>query len=341
MRKFYVLFLLSFCFALSSFSQSVLNPSDSVITYNSSKPPAQPTFGQIGKWVRTPRLSWNTNEYKCYIYKGCAFRLHFPKTYNPTANDGKKYPMLVFFHGLGETGTIYDNEYQLYHGGDKFQAAVDNGTFDGYILVMQSQGFWGSGQYQYITEIIDYMVANNKLDPFQVSVNGLSAGGQGSWEMLINHPNYISSSLPMSNVSIGYKDASTTNVVKYTPMWLFQGGLDGAPAPSTAQQVRDAMVAAGGNFTYTEYPDLGHGTWDRAWTEPDFYPFMLRAYSSNPWALFGRTKFCPGDVINVTLGLAPGFTAYQWRLNGNLINGASTNSIQATQAGTYDARVQR
>ncbi len=341
MRNFYFLLLFICCFTLPSFSQSVLNPSDSVITYNSSQPPTQPPFGQIGKWVRTVRLGWNTTEYKCYIYKGCAFRLHFPKSYNPTANDGKKYPMMVFFHGLGETGSIYDNEYQLYHGGDVFQAAVDNGTFDGYILCMQSQGFWGSGQYQYITEIIDYMIANNKLDPFQVSANGLSAGGQGTWEMLLDHPNYISSALPMSNVSIGYKDTSVVNVVKYTPMWLFQGGVDGAPAPSTAQQVRDAMLAAGGDFTYKEYPTLGHDTWDSTWLQPDFWPYMLRAYCSNPWPLTGRTKFCPGDNINVTIGLAPGFDAYQWRYNGNLINGAATNSIKATQAGTYDARVER
>jgi hypothetical protein len=109
-----------------SFGQSILNPNDAVINYNSTTPPTQPAWGQIGKWVRTPRLGWNTTEYKCYIYKGEVFRLHFPKTYNPTANDGKKYPMLVFFHGLGETGNIYDNEYQLYHGGDKFQAAVNN-----------------------------------------------------------------------------------------------------------------------------------------------------------------------------------------------------------------------
>ncbi|MBV9961982.1 MAG: hypothetical protein JO072_07010, partial [Parafilimonas sp.] len=340
MRKIYVL-LTSLLFSVCSFGQSVLNPNDAVITYNSSTPPTQPPFGQIGKWVRTKRLSWNTDEYKCYIYKGCAFRLHFPKTYNPTANDGKKYPLFVFFHGLGETGTIYDNEYQLYHGGDKFQAAVDNGTFDGYVLCMQSQGFWGAGQYQYITEIIDYMIANNKLDPFQISDNGLSAGGQGTWEMLLNYPSYISAALPMSNVSIGYKDPSVVNVVKYTPMWLFQGGLDGAPAPPTAQQVRDAMLAAGGNFTYTEYPDLGHGTWDRAWSEPDFWPFQLRAYGSNPWPLGGRTKFCPGDIINVTIGLAPGFTAYQWRYNDTIINGATSNSIIATKPGKYDARVQR
>jgi hypothetical protein len=341
MRNSYILILLSLCFVSNSFGQSILNPNDSVITYNSSAPPTQPAFGQIGKWVRTKRLSWNTNEYKCYIYKGCAFRLHFPKTYNPTANDGKKYPVFVFFHGLGETGTIYDNEYQLYHGGDVFQAAVDNGTFDGYILCMQSQGFWGGSQYQYITEIINYMIANNKADPFWISDNGLSAGGQGTWEMLTNYPTYISAALPMSAVSIGYKDTSVVNTVKYTPMWLFQGGKDGSPAPSTAQQVRDAIQGAGGNFTYTEFSTLGHDTWDSAWQMPDFWPFMLRSYGANPWPLYGRTKFCPGDNINVTLGLAKGFAAYQWRYNGSVLPNATSNTIQATQPGTYDARVQR
>ncbi|WP_177191850.1 fibronectin type III domain-containing protein [Parafilimonas terrae] len=322
-------------------AQSVLNPADPVITYNQSSPPAQPTWGQIGKWVRTKRLGWNTDSYKAYIYKGCAFRLKFPKTYNPTANDGKKYPMLVFFHGLGETGSIYDNEYQLYHGGDDFAAAVDNGTFDGYILCMQSQGFWGSGQYQYITEIIDYMVTNNKLDPFRISDNGLSAGGQGTWEMMFDHPAYIAAAVPMSSVSIGYKDNSNVNQAKYTPIWLVQGGLDGSPAPPTAQQVRDAFVAAGGDFNYTEYPDLGHGVWDRLWTEPDFYPFLLRAYGSNPWPLTGRTEFCPDDNINVTMGLPPGFDEYQWRKDGDVISGATSNSISVTSTGTYDARVRR
>lgn len=341
MRKVYILCLLASLFFVNSFGQSVINPNDTLVNYDSSKPPVQPAWGQIGKWVRTPRLSWNTSEYKSYIYKGCAFRLHFPKTYNPTATDGKKYPMLVFFHGLGETGTIYDNEYQLYHGGDNFQEAVDNGTFDGYVLAMQSQGFWGSSQYQYISEIIDYMVANNKLDPFEVSDNGLSAGGQGSWEMMFARPAYIAAAIPMSSISISYTNQSTIDQVKFKPVWYMQGGLDGSPAPYTAHVVRDAMVAGGANLTYKEFTTLGHDTWDSTWLLPDFYPFMLRAYSSNPYALFGRTKFCPGDVINVTIGLSPGFNAYQWRFNDNIISGATTNTIQATQPGTYDARVQR
>src|SRR5690349_17686425 len=98
------LFIILASFANGVQAQSVLNPADAVVTYNSSAPPTEPAWGQIGKWVRTRRLSWNTDQYKCYIYKGVCFRLKFPKSYNPTAVDGKRYPMLVFFHGLGEKG---------------------------------------------------------------------------------------------------------------------------------------------------------------------------------------------------------------------------------------------
>ena len=258
MRKFYILCLIACVFAVHSFGQSILDPNDAVVTYNPSTPPTQPAYGQIGKWVRTVRLSWNTNEYKCYIYKGCAFRLHFPKTYNPTANDGKKYPMLVFFHGLGEAGEIYDNEYQLYHGGDVFQAAVDNGKFDGYVLCMQSSGngFWSANQYQYIAEIIDYMVANNKLDPFAVSDNGLSAGGEGTWGMMFEHPSYIASAIPMSAISLSYETQDLLNKMKFTPVWDIQGGQDGAPAPYTAHVVRDAYARSRCKFTYKEFTTL-------------------------------------------------------------------------------------
>src|SRR5690349_14404461 len=192
-----LMIVLAALFGPDAQSHGVMLPSDPIVTYNSNTPPAQPAWGVVGKWVRTRRVSWNTDLYKAYIYKGIAFRLKFPKTYNPTAVDGKRYPMFVFFHGLGETGTIYDNEFQLYHGGQSFMNKVENGTFDGYVLMMQSQGFWGGGHYQYLKELIDYMVINNKLDPFHVVDNGLSAGAQATWEMILTNPTYISAALPM------------------------------------------------------------------------------------------------------------------------------------------------
>ena len=319
---------------------SILNRLDPVITYNAASPPTQPAYGTIGKWVRTKRLNWNTDSFKCYIYKGRPFRLKYPKTYNPTAADGKVFPMFVFFHGAGEGSTnLFDNEYQLAHGGSFFNTSVDNGTFDGYILTLQTTASWGVAEYADVRELIDYMTTNNKLDQFRVYTNGLSAGAQGTWEMYINYPTYIAGLIPMSGVYSAYSDPSFVNKVKYTPIWNFHGGKDGAPAPSTAAQVTAAMAAQGAKYVDVMYADLGHGTWDRVWSEPGFWPFYNKAYMSNPWALFGRTDFCTGDPINVTVGVVAGFNGYRWRKDGTVIPGATSNSIQVTALGVYDCQV--
>jgi len=321
-------------------AQSILNPTDTVITFNPTDTPSLPAWNSIGKWGRTVRLGWNTTNYKCYIFNSYPFRLRYPKSYNPTANDGKKYPILVFFHGAGEGGSMYDNELSLAHGGDVWDAAVTNGTFDGYVLVMQTpNGFWGEPVYGYITAILDYMVTNNKLDPFRINLNGLSAGGEGVWNFMFNHPNYTASALPMSNVDLSYKADST--LIKFTPIWLIQGGLDGAPDPGTAANVVASLQSAGANIVETLFPNDGHDTWDDTWKQTGFWPFVKAGYMSNPWALFGHTQFCPGQPISETLGVVPGMQAYQWRYNGQIIPGATTNTYVATQLGQYDCQVER
>jgi len=331
-------------------AQSILNPNDSVYTYNPNAPagsvtnPNMPADGNtIGKWIRTVRLTWNTNEWKAYILHTIPFRLKFPKTYNPTANDGKKYPMMIFWHGAGEKGPATDNEFSLANGGPVFTSAVDNGAFDGYVLVFQTPGNgWSNANFDLAVAVANYMIVNNKLDPFRLISNGLSAGGYASWGMMDEYPNYLAASLPMSGVTTGDMADSNIQKTKFTPMWLFQGGLDGSPDPNTANQVVYAIDSTnGGNLRYTLYPKLAHGTWTTAWNEPDFWPFCVRAYMSNPWTLFGRTAFCPGEAINVTIGVAPRLDAYQWRKDGVVISGATTNTIKATATGTYDCRVQR
>jgi pimeloyl-ACP methyl ester carboxylesterase len=342
MIKLYAALLIIFGACLqSAVAQSIINPADTIVNFTASSKPTQPAYNTIGKWGRTPSLGWNTSEWKCYILNGCQFRIHFPKSYNPTAVDGKTYPMLVFFHGAGEAGPITDNELSLFHGGQPFQTAVDNGTYDGYVLVMQTVQYWGTAYYQAAAQIIDYMIANNKLDLARVSINGLSAGGQATWQFFQAYAPYCAAALPMSAIDLSYESSTIVNQMKYTPYWDFQGGQDGAPAPYTASQVIPYFYNAGANFTYTLFPTQGHDTWDSAWMEPNFFPFIAQANAANPWTLFGRTAFCPGNNINVTIGLCPGFAAYQWRFNGTVIPGDTTNSIVATQAGTYDARVKR
>lgn len=332
--------IIVFLLLLTGTGYAQLDPNDPIRVYNPDSTYTQPPNGQIGKWVKTNRVSWNTSSFKAYIYKGVAFRVKFPKTYQPAVVDGKKYPIFVFYHGRGEYGSIYDNEYQLFHGGSVFNDAVNNGLFDGYLVYPQSlDGTWGNFQFDIVAEFVNIIASTAKGDLNRIIVNGLSEGGYASWEFLIRYPRLAAAAMPMSGVATGY--TSSVNSFKFNAVWLFQGGLDQAPAPYTASQMVTAEQNAGGNFTYKLFPTLGHGTWDSAWKMTDFIPFMNRANILKPWALFGRTEFCTGDPINLTAGIAPGFDGYEWQKDGTTIPGATTNQINITALGVYSVRVKR
>jgi len=343
MSKFYTFCLLLILGFGSPSVAQVFNSGDPVITYDPNNPPATPAWGTISKWVRTLRTAVNfTNKdsYKCYYINGMPFRLKYPKTYQQGVNDGKTYPILIFFHGRGESGGIYDNEYSLYHGGSSFCAAVDNGKFDGFVLVPQSTtGFFGAPHYAFIKQVLDTLIQNNKLDENRIYVNGLSGGGTATWEFMFTYPKTVAAYLPISGCSIAYKDQVDT--FKYIPMWIFQGGLDNNPHPNTTAAVISAALAAGGNEKETIYPNGGHGIWDNAWAEPDFYPFLTRQHKANPWPKFGHAEFCPGETVNAILGLSAGFDGYEWRKDGVTIPGANSNELVVTDFGTYDARIKR
>jgi len=316
----------------------ILNPSDPISIYNSSNPPVQPGPGIIGKWVMTPTVTgWNDSSFKAYIYNGMAFRLQYPASYKPGINDGKTYPLIIMFHGLGEAGTIYNNDQQLYHGGQETQLAKFNGTIDAFCLFPQNTGGqWGPTYYQDLQDISDYMVANCKVNPQRIVAHGLSAGGQAIWSILNTSPKWLAAAIPMSAASASYTQGLSN--YKFTPIWLSQGAFDTDPLPSTAQNLVNAINAVGGPITYTYYPLDGHDTWDDMYTQPNFWPYLMAANKANPTVLFGRKAFCSSSGISLTIGISPGFDNYQWKRNDTLISGANSNSIQVNQLGTYSVR---
>ncbi|NLR59277.1 T9SS type A sorting domain-containing protein [Chitinophaga polysaccharea] len=332
---FLILFVLCRIGVSDVYAQSALNSLDTVVTYNPKNPPPAPVYEKITKWVRVVKMNYNTDSYKCYIYKNTAFRLKFPKTYAQGVNDGKKYPIFLFFSGVGQKDSTYGNENQLYWGGQLWASRVDNGTFDGFLLFpMSTGGFWGTTEYINMKEVIDSIVAFAKGDPDRLYVNGLSSGGWGTWEFTLRYPQLVAAALPMSAMTLDY--ANHIDTYKFIPMWLFQGAWDGSPALYTTNQVVTQINAAGANFKLTVYPNTGHNTWVPAWNEPDFTPFMLRANRLNPYPLFGTTRMCPGDTIRA--GISPGYQQYQWQKDGVTIATSTSNTIAIVATGTYRVR---
>jgi predicted esterase len=352
--------------ALKSQAQSVIDPNDPVREYDPNNPPATnwDYFHPIVKWVRTlyiedsavqyrnPNWTGETN-YKAYSYNGLAFRVEFPKNYDPSG--ATKYPIIVFLHGQGENDVTYvpptpnyDNEWQLLQGPPQFDDAIQKGKYNGFVLAPQLQDpapgqrqVFYAGILNDIMNIVKYMINNNNVDPYHIVVNGLSEGGLATYDMLNQFPTYFAAITPMSAPITFNPDSAYVANKKFLPIWTSQGGQDTHPTPAQTAAVRDSFLKYGGNFTETVYPLDGHSTWYNFWGEKNFWPFINSVYSSNPWMLGGLRSYWPTEPINSTIGVTPGFAQYQWRRNGSDISGATTNTLHLTAPGLYEARVLR
>jgi predicted esterase/chitodextrinase len=329
------IFVLAFLNSVGMAQTTVFNPDDPVVRCPCNPIPAQPPNGQVGKWVATRVVSWANDDFKAYIYKGMAFRVKFPRNFK-TDPVSKRYPLVMFLHGLGERGPITDNERQFLNGAAQtHQRQINNGEFDGFAVFPQNTQGWFYN-VAILAELVDIMVNQVRVDPFRVVVHGLSAGGQATWNVVMAHPRHFAAALPMSA-----NNGNAQSQFRFSPVWQFQGALDNNPKLADALGLESAMKSVNANYKLTVYKDLGHATWSRAYQEPDFLPFINRANKTNPHIIAGKREYCPGEAINVTMGVTPGFDGYEWRRNGVVIAGATTNTLTVTQEGSYDVRIRR
>jgi large repetitive protein len=328
-----------------AYSQSnVFNPADPIIYYSPDSVPVT-TWGNIQKWVVTDRnLGWNTSSFKAYHFNGISFRLKFPKSYQHGVSDGKKFPVMIFWHGAGERGNIYDNEIHLLQGAQIFGDRVDNGSFDGFLLFPQNTGgSFGNSYYGPVIQILDSLAKHCKLDVDRVLVNGASAGGSASFDVAAAYPHRITKSTPSA--------AAATGLIPYipdfihVPIWFATGGLDTNPSLGMAQMVYDSLKNRGADIKWTLYPDRGHYIWISHWFEPGYVEYMNDLHKANPLVYFQKNLFCPDETVSARLGISPGFVAYEWAVNTGsgftTIPGATSNEYVATAYGMYRVRFKR
>ena len=339
------------CTASFLSAQNVFDPSDTLITYDGSSPagttsnPGVPPNFIMSKWVRSSKMHWPTNNFKCYIWNGMQFRLRFPNNYNP-ANPGK-YPVIVFFHGGGEIGGVYDNEMQLVWGAQLFEQRINNGEWNGFLLFPQEPAIgWNDYHFSRINSVLDTLQKYNNTDPDRVIAMGLSAGGFGGLSYTSLYPQRVAVSIQASPVQV----AALTNTVNnwvHVPVWVANGGTDVNPDPASMQGFYTGVRNAGADIYQTYFANSSHNTWTDMWTlkNPagayltDVY--WANAHKAQPLVYFQNQQFCNGAPLSARMGITPGFYAYEWQQNGVTIPGANGNEYTATQAGQYRVRFMR
>ncbi len=292
-----------------------------------------------------PSLGWNTSAYKSFRFTSATpgvgsmnLRIKYPNGYDSASISNEKYPLILFLHGKGEAGT--DNDYHLLHGGQQHLAAVNDGRFNGFLLYPQHEyQYWtdgtdGNSSYmsppiQKVLDMVDFLITRYKVDPNRIMVHGLSMGGAASWYIANKRPDLFAAILPMSN---GGLPGQIPNLVN-TNIWLFQGERDVNPEPQAARLQRDRILAAGGRIRYTEYANVGHGTWNIAYAEPDFFSWMSDQSQLKIHVFGDDPNFCVGGSLR--LGVVKNLFQYEWS------NGATTNEIVVTSTGSYSVRFKR
>lgn len=253
------------------------------------------------------------------------------------------------------THELLNNDYNLLHGGNVHLQArnlagsrlpndpgMPSRAFPGFVLFPQNLNGWDAFHAQDAIRLIRLLSKKYNIDPNRIYVHGLSNGGVGTYDVIKRAPWLFAAALPMSapsESSIISKGLLPT--VAHIPLWIFQGSLDAAPTPSRTQGYIKQFRNAGAIVRYTEYGHLGHGVWNTAYAEPDFFSWILDQNKANIHLFAGVSTICESSGQGVRMKLAEGFFHYQWERNGVIISGATSASYTANTTGTYRARFSR
>jgi len=209
----------------------------------------------------------------------------------------KKYPLLVFLHGSGERGE--DNEAQLKHGANLFLQEETRKNFQAIVVFPQcpngeswssmesdSSGKWDfpftkepSRQMKLLQGLLNEVMVNNCVDERKVYLGGLSMGAFGILEWMAREPNRFAAAFPICG---GGNTLLTAIYGSKIPTWFFHGDADAVVPVQYSRELVEKIKAEKGNVQYTEYPSVGHDSWNNAFKEPNLLSWLLKNTIPDP-----------------------------------------------------------
>jgi hypothetical protein len=249
---------------------------------------------------------------------------------------------------------LLNNDHNLLHGGAQHLSARNRaGTlkpndpsmparaFPGFVLFPQMLNGWSTTEVRNAIRTVRLLAKELNIDEDRIYINGLSMGGRAVLNALVEADWLFAAAVTMSAVTSHEPFRTEADSAVHIPLWMFQGGQDTFPNPGATELTVNTFKAAGGNVRYTLYPTLGHGTWNTAYAEPDFFSWFLSKNKSDIHVYYGTPSICGTNGTGAKLTLAQGFPAYQWEHDGQIIPGATSYFYEAKEPGVYRARFSR
>jgi predicted peptidase len=194
------------------------------------------------------------------LYLPAGFRVH----------GAKRYPLLVFLHGSGESGT--DLEKLKAHGLPKIVATRSDFPF----VVASPQTpapFWPHDPVT-LNAMLDELLDRLPIDRNRVYLTGISMGGIMSYRWASENPTRFAAVVPVSG-SGNPEDACR---LKDLPVWAFHGAKDHSVQVEREDGMIKAINACGGHARITVDPEGDHDDpyWSTVYGNPELYDWLLK-----------------------------------------------------------------
>ena len=234
---------------------------------------------QTGFLDRTVTISATTYRYQVYV----------PADFSKK----KSWPVILFLHGAGERGSdgLLQTDVGIAHA-----IRLHSSRFPFVVVIPQcGEGkIWGEPEMQ--AQAMGALEASIKEfhgDRNRIYLTGLSMGGFGTWELAARNPGRFAALVlicsgirPQKNwpqLRVTLVDdpkitdpyAEVARRIGNTPVWMFHGDADPAVPVDESRHMAEALKAVNAKYKYTEYPGVGHNSWDQAYAEPDLVPWLL------------------------------------------------------------------
>jgi predicted peptidase len=203
-----------------------------------------------------------------------------PKGYDAKAD--KTYPVILFLHGAGETRGARNGKQPVEVGiGPAIKKREKDFPF--IVVIPQAQTFgWqaGGANADMALHMLDETMKEFKTDAKRVYLTGLSMGGGGTWSLAAKYPERWAAIAPICGfikrnpTADDYKEIA--DKIKGIPCWCFHGDADPAVPVGASRGVMKALWDAGAHPNYSEYPGVGHNSWDKAYATDDLYEWLLK-----------------------------------------------------------------
>ncbi|MCI0741108.1 MAG: hypothetical protein L0Y72_18850 [Gemmataceae bacterium] len=186
----------------------------------------------------------------------------------------KEHPLILFLHGAGERGD--DGEMPVKQGianAIKFKGQEKNFQFFVIFPQCSKSSFWKAGTPD-MDRALAMLVETQKtynIDSKRLYLTGLSMGGAGTWSLAAAHPDKWAAIAP---ICFG-GDPATASKIKDIPCWCFCGDKDSPKLLEGCRTMVKALKDAGGQPRYSEFPFVGHNSWDSAYVTPELYTWFL------------------------------------------------------------------